>query len=86
MSQPTQEEMDGKMMLFSCLYRWNAYSCGIINEPMWCHFTEFRDAFSLFDTKGDGKIDCEQIGSVLRSLNLNPDDEDIVKIEKDVGK
>lgn len=47
---------------------------------------EYRDAFSLFDTEGDGKIDVEQIGSVLRSLNLNPADEDILKIEKDVGK
>ena len=47
---------------------------------------EYKEAFSLFDDQGDGKIEPEQIGSLLRSLNLNPDDEDIVKIEKDVGE
>lgn len=52
----------------------------------WYFIVEYRDAFTLFDNEGDGKIDCEQIGSLLRSLNLNPDDEDIRKIEKDVGK
>lgn len=46
---------------------------------------EYKEAFALFDTEGDGKIDSDQIGSLLRSLNLNPDDEDIDKIEKDVG-
>lgn len=49
-------------------------------------FVEYRDAFALFDEQGDGKIDCNQIGKLLRSLNLNPEDEDIRKIEKDVGK
>ena len=58
----------------------------LIYVRVWCYLAEYRDAFSLFDTEGDGKIDVEQIGSVLRSLNLNPADEDILKIEKDVGK
>lgn len=47
---------------------------------------EYKEAFSLFDNEGDGKIDPEQIGSLLRSLNLNPDDEEIEKIEKEVGE
>ena len=51
-----------------------------------CFHAEYREAFSLFDQHGDGKIDSDQIGSLLRSLNLNPDDEDIEKIEKDVGE
>ncbi|XP_015760375.1 PREDICTED: myosin-2 essential light chain-like [Acropora digitifera] len=56
-----------------------------MSKPTQEEIDEYRDAFSLFDTEGDGKIDVEQIGSVLRSLNLNPADEDILKIEKDVG-
>lgn len=84
MSQPTQEEMDGKLLALKykqyasgrCCYIWifrNVYA-------------EYKEAFALFDTEGDGKIDSDQIGSLLRSLNLNPDDEDIDKIEKDVGE
>lgn len=51
-----------------------------------CFLAEYKEAFSLFDNEGDGKIEPEQIGCLLRSLNLNPDDEDIIKIEKDVGE
>ena len=47
---------------------------------------EYKDAFALFDNEGDGKIESDQIGRLLRSLSLNPDDEDIVKIEKEVGE
>ena len=47
---------------------------------------EYKDAFALFDNEGDGKIESDQIGRLLRSLNLNPNDEDIVKIEKEVGE
>lgn len=56
-----------------------------LNFPQ-CFHAEYKEAFALFDTEGDGKIDSDQIGSLLRSLNLNPDDEDIDKIEKDVGE
>lgn len=33
---------------------------------------ELKDGFSLFDKKGDGKIGAKDIGTVLRSLGLNP--------------
>ncbi|KAJ7384137.1 Myosin light polypeptide 6 [Desmophyllum pertusum] len=56
-----------------------------MSQPNQEEMDEYKDAFALFDNEGDGKIDSDQIGSLLRSLNLNPDDEDIVKIEKDVG-
>ncbi|CAH3185668.1 unnamed protein product [Porites lobata] len=56
-----------------------------MSEPTQDEMDEYRDAFALFDEQGDGKIDCNQIGKLLRSLNLNPEDEDIRKIEKDVG-
>lgn len=45
---------------------------------------EFKDAFALFDKRGDGKIDSEQIGDVLRALNLNPTEADVKKIVNDV--
>ena len=49
-------------------------------------FAEYREAFTLFDRKGDNKIDYDQIGDVLRSLGLNPTTSEVKKIEKDVGE
>ena len=45
---------------------------------------EYRDAFALFDKRGDGKIDSDQIGDVLRALNLNPTEADVKKIINEV--
>lgn len=42
---------------------------GEIGEDM---MTELRDAYTLFDQVGDGKIDGEQIPDLLRSMGLNP--------------
>lgn len=40
-----------------------------IGEDM---MSELRDAYTLFDQVGDGKIDGEQIPDLLRSMGLNP--------------
>lgn len=45
---------------------------------------EFRDAFSLFDKRGDGKIDSDQVGDVLRALNLNPTEAEVKKIVQEI--
>ena len=41
---------------------------------------EFREAFSLFDKIGDGKVDCSEIGDILRALGLNPTEADVGKV------
>jgi len=33
---------------------------------------EFKEAFSLFDRDGDGKITSKELGTVMRSLGQNP--------------
>ena len=33
---------------------------------------EFTEAFSLFDTNGDGTITIKELGTVMRSLGQNP--------------
>lgn len=35
-------------------------------------FTEFKEAFSLFDKNGDGSISSKELGIVMRSLGQNP--------------
>eukprot|EP00794_Sanderia_malayensis_P003361 gene3361-3850_t len=45
---------------------------------------DYRDAFCLFDKKGDGKIDSKQLGDVLRALGLNPTQAEIAKIQKEI--
>jgi calmodulin len=37
---------------------------------------EFREAFSLFDVKGEGTIETKELGQVLRSLGIHTNDEE----------
>ena len=46
--------------------------------------SEHRDAFSLFDKQGDGKVECGEIGDILRALGLNPTQAEIKKIIADI--
>lgn len=40
---------------------------------------DFQDAFSLFDSRGDGKINISQLGDALRALGQNPTEADVKK-------
>ena len=46
--------------------------------------TDYRDAFSLFDKRGDDKIDSNQIGDLLRALGSNPTEAEAKKIAKEL--
>jgi len=39
----------------------------------------FMEAFSLFDTRGDGKINTSQVGDALRALGQNPTEAEVSK-------
>ena len=41
---------------------------------------DYQDAFSIFDAKGDGKIQVAQIGEVLRALGQNPTEADVKRL------
>jgi len=45
---------------------------------------EYRDAFVLFDKRGDNKIDSQQIGDVMRALGLNPTEAEIKKVRQEM--
>ena len=45
---------------------------------------EYRDAFALFDKRGDNKIDSNQLGDVLRALGLNPTEAEVKKTQLEV--
>ena len=45
---------------------------------------EFKDAFSLFDEVGDGKVDKDRVPDILRSVGLNPLKQDLEKVKENL--
>eukprot|EP01130_Rhizamoeba_saxonica_P017678 TRINITY_DN861_c0_g1_i3.p1 TRINITY_DN861_c0_g1~~TRINITY_DN861_c0_g1_i3.p1 ORF type:complete len:159 (-),score=55.31 TRINITY_DN861_c0_g1_i3:35-463(-) len=46
---------------------------------------KWRSAFLLFDRDGDGEIQMDQVGTVMRSLNQNPTQEEVRNITEAIG-
>lgn len=45
--------------------------------------TEYKEAFSLFDKKGDGSIDPSALGELLRSCGQNPTSTELTELSGD---
>ena len=45
---------------------------------------EFKDAFSLFDERGDGKVEKTRVPDIVRSLGLNPLKQDVEKVKENL--
>ena len=41
---------------------------------------EYKEAFQIFDKHGEGAISTKELGTIMRSLGLNPSDEDLKEI------
>ena len=49
-----------------------------------CLFVELREAFELFDIDGDGKITTDELGTVMKSLGMNPSQDELREMIKEV--
>ncbi|XP_070535690.1 myosin-2 essential light chain-like [Ptychodera flava] len=47
--------------------------------------SEMRDTFSIFDKKGDGKIEAPSVGEVIRALGYNPLQSEVKKLIDSFG-
>lgn len=47
--------------------------------------TNYKEAFSLFDKRGTGKVSLESLGDLLRACGQNPTLAEIADLEKGIG-
>ena len=47
-------------------------------------FVEIKECFTLYDRDGDGKITCQELGTVIRSLGQNPTEAEVEEIVRNV--
>lgn len=47
--------------------------------------TNYKEAFSLFDKRGNGRVAIESLGDLLRACGQNPTLAEIAELEKGVG-
>jgi Ca2+-binding EF-hand superfamily protein len=47
--------------------------------------TNYKEAFSLFDKRGSGRVSLESLGDLLRACGQNPTLAEIRDLEKTVG-
>jgi Ca2+-binding EF-hand superfamily protein len=47
--------------------------------------TNYKEAFSLFDKRGTGRVALESLGDLLRACGQNPTLAEIADLEKGIG-
>jgi len=50
-----------------------SYAAGLSSEKL----QEFKEAFNLFDKDGDGTISAKELVVVMRSIGIQPSEEDV---------
>jgi len=41
---------------------------------------EIREIFALFDKNSDSKVSTAELGTILRAINLNPTEQEIIQL------
>jgi Ca2+-binding EF-hand superfamily protein len=47
--------------------------------------TNYKEAFALFDKRGNGRVQLDSLGDLLRACGQNPTLAEIRELEKNVG-
>lgn len=47
--------------------------------------TNYKEAFSLFDKRGSGRVALESLGDLLRACGQNPTLSEVADLEKNIG-
>ena len=45
---------------------------------------EIREIFTLFDKNSDGYVNTHELGYIIRALNMNPTQQEVKEMERDV--
>jgi calmodulin len=45
---------------------------------------DIKECFTLYDKDGDGKISCQELGTVIRSLGMNPTEAEVEDISRNM--
>ena len=56
----------------------------VVTVVMAINFSEFKQAFSLFDKSGDGIITTEELGAVMKSLGQTPGEAELQRMISEV--
>ena len=57
---------------------------GDVQLSLSCFVAEIKECFTLYDKDGDGKISCQELGTVIRSLGQNPTEAEVDEIIRNV--
>lgn len=62
----------------------NSLTCASAHEQQ--ASTNYKEAFSLYDKRGTGRVPADSLGDLLRACGQNPTLAEIGELEKGVGK
>jgi Ca2+-binding EF-hand superfamily protein len=48
--------------------------------------TNYKEAFSLFDKRGTGRVPADELGDLLRACGQNPTLSEVAELQKGVGR
>ena len=57
-----------------------------LSDPSLYQGSELREIFALFDKNSDGLVHTQELGTILRALNLNPTEQEILDLMKKIDQ
>eukprot|EP00999_Lentomonas_sp_LEN2_P000652 NODE_1649_length_781_cov_149.287462_g1600_i0.p1 GENE.NODE_1649_length_781_cov_149.287462_g1600_i0~~NODE_1649_length_781_cov_149.287462_g1600_i0.p1 ORF type:complete len:181 (+),score=23.81 NODE_1649_length_781_cov_149.287462_g1600_i0:73-615(+) len=63
---------------------WKRSNQGLVQQLTHEQLSEFKEVFYLFDKDGDQTINTQELGNAMRSLGLNPSDQEVEDMIREV--